>query len=69
MIEAKPEELRPAKRVRVGLIQNKIVLPTNAPLADQRNAIHKRIAELIHAAHLCDVNVICMQEAWSKNQL
>jgi len=67
VISAKPEQLRPARIVRVGIIQNKILLPTTAPLADQRNAIHNRIAEIISAGHQCGVNVMCMQEAWSKN--
>lgn len=30
-----PEQLRPGRIVRVGLIQNKIVLPTSASIADQ----------------------------------
>lgn len=33
--EAAPEQLRPPRRVRVGLIQNRIVLPTDAPIRDQ----------------------------------
>ncbi|XP_010786490.1 beta-ureidopropionase-like, partial [Notothenia coriiceps] len=33
--EASPEQLRPARRTRVGLIQNQIVLPTDAPILDQ----------------------------------
>ncbi len=28
-------------------------------------ALHKRIGEIIHAAALCGVNVVCMQEAWT----
>lgn len=33
--EAAPEQLRPPRTVRVGLIQNKIALPTDAPVLDQ----------------------------------
>lgn len=33
--EAAQEQLRPPRRVRVGLIQHRIVLPTDAPIHDQ----------------------------------
>lgn len=33
--EAAVEQLRPPRVIRVGLIQNRIVLPTDAPVADQ----------------------------------
>ena len=33
--EAALEQLRPARRIRVGLIQHRIVLPTDAPILDQ----------------------------------
>lgn len=33
--DAAPEQLRPPRKVRVGLIQNHIVLPTDAPVAEQ----------------------------------
>lgn len=35
MFDAAQEQLRPPRRVRVGLIQNRIVLPTDAPILDQ----------------------------------
>lgn len=63
-ISAAREELRPPRLVRVGLIQNKIVLPTTDPVANQRSAIHTRIKEIIEAAAQCGVNIICMQELW-----
>lgn len=53
--------------VRVGLIQNQIVLPTTAPLAEQRNAIYEKIGQLISLAAEANVNIICLQEAWRKN--
>lgn len=34
-MEADTEETRPAREVRIGLIQNKIVLPTDAPIMQQ----------------------------------
>eukprot|EP00128_Syssomonas_multiformis_P000349 Colp12_sorted_trinity150504_noHs@16762 len=64
-IGAAPEEVRKPRLVRVGLIQNKIVLPTNAPVLDQIEAIHKRIATMLEAAHECGVNIVCFQEAWT----
>ena len=59
-------QLRPPRIVRVGLIQNKIVLPTTAPVLDQLTALHKLIGGIIEAAAAGRVNVVCMQEAWSK---
>lgn len=67
--EAQAEELRAPRLVRVGIIQNKMVLPTTAPVADQRRAIHKRIEEILVAAGQGNVNIVCFQEAWSKRFL
>ena len=63
---ADTEELRPAKRVRVGLIQNTIVRPTTDPVSVQRDALLAKIGSIIQVAHESGVNIICMQEAWSK---
>jgi len=63
--DAAVENLRPPRRVRVGLIQNRIVLPTTAPVLEQRDALLQRVADLIGAAHRCGVNIVCMQEAWN----
>lgn len=63
---AELEGLRPPRRVRVGLIQNSIVLPTTEPIAAQRDALLSKIGQIIGVAHLNGVNIICMQEAWSK---
>ncbi|XP_061458819.1 beta-ureidopropionase isoform X3 [Rhineura floridana] len=62
---AEPEQLRQPRIVRVGLIQNKIPLPTNAPVAEQVTALHKRIEEIVEVAAMCGVNVICFQEVWT----
>ncbi|XP_033030409.1 beta-ureidopropionase [Lacerta agilis] len=62
---AEPEQLRPPRIVRVGLIQNKIQLPTDAPVAEQVTALHKRIEEIVEVAAMCGVNVICFQEVWT----
>ncbi len=58
---ADEEQLRPARKVRVGLIQNAIVLPTTKPFAEQKTAIMERITALISAAAGAGVNIICLQ--------
>nr|XP_056715585.1 beta-ureidopropionase [Euleptes europaea] len=63
--QAEPEQLRQPRVVRVGLIQNKIPLPTDAPVAEQVAALHKRIEEIVEVAAMCKVNVVCFQEAWT----
>ncbi|XP_049840549.1 beta-ureidopropionase isoform X2 [Schistocerca gregaria] len=62
--EAQPEQLRNPRIVRVGLVQNRIVLPTNAPIAEQRDALHRRIATIVEAAAISGVNILCLQESW-----
>uniref|UniRef100_A0A3P8VNB5 Beta-ureidopropionase n=1 Tax=Cynoglossus semilaevis TaxID=244447 RepID=A0A3P8VNB5_CYNSE len=64
--EAAPEQLRLPRKIRVGLIQNHIVLPTYAPILDQINAIHQRVGQMVEVAAMCDVNIICLQETWSE---
>lgn len=52
--------------VRVGVIQNQIVLSTSDPIVEQRNAIYKKISKIITLAAEANVNVLCLQEAWRK---
>merc|ERR1719259_1414218 len=59
------ENLRAKRIVRVAAIQNAIVAPTTAPITEQRKAIHDRISTMIAAAASCNVNIICLQEAWT----
>ncbi|XP_077966114.1 beta-ureidopropionase-like [Styela clava] len=59
------EQGRPPRRVRIGLIQNKIVKPTDAPIKEQVTALHDRISLMIKAAHDCGVNIVGLQEAWT----
>jgi beta-ureidopropionase len=56
---------RPARKVRIAVIQNSIVLPTTAPLMDQYKAIEARVEKLIDAAAAMGANVACLQEAWT----
>uniref|UniRef100_A0A914WGT6 Beta-ureidopropionase n=1 Tax=Plectus sambesii TaxID=2011161 RepID=A0A914WGT6_9BILA len=64
IFEAKPEQTRAARKVRIGAIQNKIVAPTTESVVTQRDALHSRIGVLIEAAVLSGVNIVCMQETW-----
>eukprot|EP00124_Ichthyophonus_hoferi_P004419 Ihof_evm2s483 gene=Ihof_evmTU2s483 len=57
------ESTRTPNLVRVAAVQNAIVLPTTAPVADQMNAIHDRLSTIVHAAGAAGVNVIGFQEA------
>lgn len=59
------EETRAARTVRIGAVQNRIVLPTDAPLQQQVNALHHRIGEIVLAASKMGVNILCLQECWT----
>ncbi|XP_012516447.1 PREDICTED: beta-ureidopropionase isoform X2 [Propithecus coquereli] len=63
--EAAEEQLRRPRIVRVGLVQNRVPLPTDAPVAEQVAALHKRIEAIVEVAAVCGVNVICFQEVWT----
>lgn len=59
------EQRRAPNIVRIAVAQNAIVLPTTAPVDEQYEAIEKRTEELIDAAALAGVQVLCLQEAWT----
>ncbi|XP_048135369.1 beta-ureidopropionase-like isoform X1 [Rhodamnia argentea] len=61
---ADKELLREPRVVRVGIIQNSIVLPTTASFVDQKRAIHQKVKPMIDAAGASGVNILCLQEAW-----
>lgn len=63
--DVQEEQMRRPRIVRIGAVQNKIVLPTSAPLASQLSALHGRIKEITEAAAMCGVNIICFQECWT----
>lgn len=63
--EAASEQLRSPRIVKVAAIQNQIVEPTDSPVEKQRDAIHKRVTQLIEAAARAGANIICMQECWT----
>ncbi|WKX93867.1 hypothetical protein Q1695_011269 [Nippostrongylus brasiliensis] len=64
-ITAKEEELRAPRKVRVAAIQFSIVLPTSAPVEEQRRAIHQKAARMVDAAVLAGANIICFHELWT----
>nr|XP_014099409.1 beta-ureidopropionase [Bactrocera oleae] len=64
-ISAQTEQIRKPRIVRVGAVQNSIVLPTTAPVDKQREAIWNKIRLIIKTAAAAEVNIICMQEAWT----
>lgn len=60
------EQTRAPRIVRVGIIQHSVVLPTDSPINEQRDAIHDKISKYVEHAANCRVNIVCLQEAWSK---
>ncbi len=62
---AAPEQRRPARIVRAGVIQTQIVEPTDAPVQEQYEALRDRTETLIHAAGAMGCNVLGLQEAWT----
>lgn len=68
---ADKELMREPRVVRVGLIQNSIVIPTTSPFSDQKKAIFNKIKTIIDAAGASGVNVLCLQvgQAQEKSDL
>jgi beta-ureidopropionase len=62
---AATEQRRSPRIVRVGVIQNQIVLPTSAPVVDQYEALADRVELMIEAAAQLGTNVLGLQEAWT----
>jgi len=60
-----PEQRRPPRVVRIGVIQTQIVEPTDAPVQRQFDALCERTEQLIHAAGALGCNVLGLQEAWT----
>lgn len=64
-IDAQPEQLRPSRSVSIGIIQNAIQEPTDAPVMNQISALHRRVGSILDSAGKTGVNIVCMQEAWT----
>ena len=62
---AASEQRRKPRIVRVAVIQNQIIESTSEPVEVQFQALAKRITEIIEVAGKMDVNVLCLQEAWT----
>lgn len=62
---ARKEENRSSRLVKVGVIQHSIVASTDKPVLEQRQAIFEKIRKIIDVAAKEDVNIICLEEAWS----
>jgi len=66
---AAKEDLRKPRIVKVSAVQNSIACPTTDPISIQRNKLYEKIGKIIDAAGADNVNVLCLQEAWSKMSL
>eukprot|EP00468_Gymnochlora_sp_CCMP2014_P007189 CAMPEP_0167751636 /NCGR_PEP_ID=MMETSP0110_2-20121227/6691_1 /TAXON_ID=629695 /ORGANISM="Gymnochlora sp., Strain CCMP2014" /LENGTH=383 /DNA_ID=CAMNT_0007637159 /DNA_START=1556 /DNA_END=2707 /DNA_ORIENTATION=+ len=64
-VPAAAEQTRSPRLVRLAAIQNKIVVPTSAPIIEQRDAIFRRIEQIVEVAALAGANVVCLQECWT----
>jgi beta-ureidopropionase len=57
-------ESTPPRRVRFGVTQCQIPLPTTAPIEDQYQALEDRHVEMAEAAAAAGCNILCFQETW-----
>eukprot|EP00667_Euglena_gracilis_P011446 EG_transcript_11709 len=64
-VPCREEELRAPRIVRVAGIQNAIALAPAEPVAAQRAALWAKVQRLLEAAAALQVNVVCLQEAWT----
>jgi len=64
-IPAAAEETRPQRLVKIGLIQNQIVHPTDDPISRQISGLYSRIGGMIENAAAAGANIVCLQEAWT----
>ncbi|CAH2087158.1 unnamed protein product [Euphydryas editha] len=62
---AKNESTRPQRIVKVGIIQHSIVVSTDRPINEQRNAIFAKVKKIIDVAGQEGVNILCLQEFWN----
>lgn len=58
------KEIRTPRIVKIALVQHSIVLPTDKPIAEQKQAVFDKIAKIIDAAATEGVQIVCLQETW-----
>ncbi|XP_060804471.1 beta-ureidopropionase-like [Amyelois transitella] len=63
--EAAKEEIRRPRVVKIGLIQHSIVLPTDKPPREQREAVFDKMRRIVEIAGTEGVQILCLAEAWS----
>lgn len=65
------ESVRAPRVVRIGVVQFSLPegIPTGAPVMKMRDALHDKAKKFVIAASLNKVNVLCFQEAWSKQYI
>lgn len=51
--------------VRAAVVQNSIVLPTTAAVAEQRQALHDKLGPMIQAAAAAGAKIVGLQECWT----
>lgn len=64
--DAIPEDLRKPRVVRIGAVQTALAVPTTEPVSVQRDKIFEKTGKIIDAAAAEGVNILCLQEFWSR---
>lgn len=62
---AQEEEMRPPRKVVMGLVQNSIAAPTTEPFKVQKQGLIEKIERICDLAGESGVQVLCLQEAWN----
>jgi beta-ureidopropionase len=66
MVKNTQEESNRKRRVvKIGLIQNTIVSPTNVSINEQYESIKEKIGKMVETAGKLGVNVLSLQETWT----
>jgi len=63
--DAIPEDMRKPRITRIGATQTSLAAPTTDPVSLQRKKIFEKVGKIIDAAGADNVNVLCLQEAWT----
>jgi beta-ureidopropionase len=63
--KAAEEEMRPPRKVKIGMVQNSIDLPTTESFKDQKQSLIDKIVRIGNLAGQSGVQILCLQEAWN----